>query len=185
MSQFELTILDWIQETMRCTVLDTVMPLISHLGEAGIVWIVLTLVLLCTKRYRRAGLSCACALVLDLLACNIILKPLVGRVRPFDLNPLAPELLVAPPTDFSFPSGHTAASFAATGALYASGTRLWMPALGLSLLMGLSRLYLYVHYPSDVLGGLILGTLVGFGGYRLALWLTERFAARQRGGARK
>ena len=167
MTQLDLAILDWMQLHIRCEFLDRVMPVLTALGNAGIFWILLTVVLLCTKRYRRLGILCACSLVLDLVVCNLTIKPLVDRVRPFVLNPSAPELLVAPPGDASFPSGHTAASFAATSALYAGGSRLWIPAAVLSLLIAFSRLYLYVHYPSDVLAGMVLGTVLGF----VARWL--------------
>ena len=167
MTQLDLAILDWMQLHVRCEFLDRVMPVLTALGNAGIFWILLTVVLLCTKRYRRLGVLCACSLVLDLVVCNLTIKPLVDRVRPFVLSPSAPELLVAPPGDASFPSGHTAASFAATSALYAGGSRLWIPAAVLSLLIAFSRLYLYVHYPSDVLAGMVLGTVLGF----VARWL--------------
>ena len=92
---------------------------------------------------------------------------------------MAPELLVAEPTDWSFPSGHTAASFTAASALYAGGTRLWIPAAVLSLLIAFSRMYLYVHYPSDVLAGLILGTCLGFVGKRMLSWLESRWSRRR------
>ena len=161
MTQLDLAILDWMQLHVRCEFLDRVMPVLTALGNAGIFWILLTVVLLCTKRYRRLGILCACSLVLDLLVCNLTIKPLVDRVRPFVLSPSAPELLVAPPGDASFPSGHTAASFAATSALYAGGSRLWIPAAVLSLLIAFSRLYLYVHFPSDVLAAAVLGVLIG------------------------
>ena len=111
----ELAVLNWIQ-TLRTGWLDGVMVSVSTLGDAGAVWIVLALVLLCIPRTRRAGVTVALALVLDLIVCNGILKPLFDRVRPCVVNP-AVELLVRCPTDASFPSGHTAASFAAAGAL--------------------------------------------------------------------
>ena len=107
------------------------------------------------------------ALVLDLLCCNVILKPLVGRVRPCDVN-TAVKLLIARPLDASFPSGHTAVSFAAVCALWAERSRLWIPALALALLLAFSRLYLYVHWPSDVLAGAVLGGLLGLAARPLA-----------------
>ena len=156
----ELAVLNWIQ-TLRTGWLDGVMVSVSTLGDAGAVWIVLALVLLCIPRTRRAGVTVALALVLDLIVCNGILKPLFDRVRPCVVNPAA-ELLVRCPTDASFPSGHTAASFAAAGALRAAGSRLWIPGLVLAVLIAVSRLYLYVHWPTDVLAGALLGWGLGY-----------------------
>ena len=121
--------------------------------------------------YKRQSLSFA--LILDLICCNIVLKPLVGRVRPFLVN-TAVELLTAPPADASFPSGHTAASFAAVFALRASGSPLWKPALVLAAGIAFSRLYLYVHWPTDVLGGILVGAAAGWAGARLADALRRR-----------
>ena len=146
---------------------------VSWICNHGEVWIILAEVLLLRKRDRWVGVSVALALVLDLVCCNLILKPLVDRVRPFAVN-TAVELLTAPPLDASFPSGHTAASFAAVFALKASGSRLWKPALVLAAAIAFSRLYLYVHWPSDVLFGAVLGTALGYAG----AWLAGRFRHR-------
>ena len=93
---------------------------------------------------------------MDVIICNLILKNAVARIRPFDVNP-AVELLIAKPGDYSFPSGHTAASFAAVTALYLAKEKYWYLALILSIAIAFSRLYLYVHYPTDILGGLVVG----------------------------
>lgn len=109
----------------------------------------------------------AAALILDVILCNGIIKNAVARMRPYDRNPVV-ELLIQKPDDYSFPSGHTAASFAAMSALYFGGERyLWKPALVLAVLMAFSRLYLYVHYPTDVLAGAFLGVLCGYLGNRV------------------
>ena len=136
------------------------MTAVTGLGDGGWIWISLTVLLLLFPGTRKTGMAMALSLVLELLLCNVILKPLVARVRPFDVN-TAIQLLVAPPSDDSFPSGHTAASFAAASALYFSKSRLWIPAAVLAVLIGFSRLYLYVHYPTDVLAGALLGILMG------------------------
>lgn len=172
MQQWELGILDWIQANLRCGVLDVLMPALSWTCNHGEIWIVLAAVLLAVKRYRRQGLAVGCALVTDLVLCNLILKPLVGRVRPFAVHPV--ELLIPPPTDASFPSGHTAASFAAVFALKASGSPLWKPALAVAVVMAFSRLYLYVHWPSDVLGGVLVGAAAGF----IGAWIARRLRRR-------
>ncbi len=172
MQQLELGILDWIQANLRCGALDVLMPALSWTCNHGEIWIVLAAVLLAVKRYRRQGLAVGCALVTDLVLCNLILKPLVGRVRPFVVHPV--ELLVPPPTDASFPSGHTAASFAAVFALKASGSPLWKPALAVAVAMAFSRLYLYVHWPSDVLFGALVGAAAGF----IGAWMARRMRRR-------
>ena len=161
----ELAFLNMVQQ-MRCETLDRIMVFISWTGNHGTVWILLAVLLLLLKRQRVHGLSSASGLILDLVSCNLILKPLIGRVRPFAYNP-AIELLTAPPLDASFPSGHTAASFAVVFALKTSGSPFWKPALVWAVLMAFSRLYLYVHWPTDVLGGIALGALVGWLGAKI------------------
>ena len=165
----EIQILDWLQK-LHTPVLDQIMCSITHLGDAGALWILLVVVLLLVPRTRKSGLIVAGALLVDALLCNVILKPLVARIRPYDVN-TAVQLLVSKPVDYSFPSGHTAASFASVVALFMAGERkLWKPALVLAVLIAFSRLYLYVHYPTDVLGGVIIGVISGALGY----WLVKK-----------
>ena len=162
---FDLPILDWIEAHLRCTFLDAVMPRITHLGDAGAVWIALALVLLCVPRGRRTGLAMVLALTVGLLICNLTLKPLVARMRPFDYQLLyfgkEIELLIQTPTDFSFPSGHTIASFEAATVVLLRSKKWGIAAMALAALIAFSRLYLYVHYPTDVLASLVLGIGIG------------------------
>ena len=135
------------------------MVAITKLGDAGIVWIILTVILLLIPKTRKSGVYMAVALIADLIICNVILKPIVARIRPYSINQTV-QLLVTPLKDYSFPSGHTAASFASVSALYFAGRkRMAAGALIVSVLIAFSRMYLYVHYPTDVLGGLIIGLL--------------------------
>ena len=176
MQTLELTILNWIQAHLRCGFLDAVLPAISWTCNHGELWILLAVVLLLVRSQRKYGAAVSCALVLDLISCNLIIKPLVGRVRPFAVN-TAVELLVKAPLDASFPSGHTAVSFAAVFALKTAGSPLWKPALAVAVVIALSRLYLYVHWPSDVLAGALRGAAVGWAGAKLtalALRRTQR-----------
>ena len=162
---FDLPILDWMAEHLRCGFLDKVMPWVTRLGDGGIFWIVIAVVLLCIPRYRKAGLSMGLALLMGLLVCNLTLKPLVARIRPYEYQlehfGLAIEPLIARPTDFSFPSGHTIASFEGATALMLHDKRLGILAMVIAVLVAFSRLYLYVHYPTDVLVSIVLGVCFG------------------------
>ena len=161
MTAIDFTILDWVQAHLRCGLLDMLMPIITALGEYGAVWILLCLLLLIRRDTRRAGVMMAIALALDVLLCNVILKNLIARPRPFTLRPET-ALLIKPPSGFSFPSGHSAASFAGAGAMLFAKQRGRLAALVLAAAIALSRIYLYVHYPSDVVCGALLGLLCGF-----------------------
>lgn len=157
----EIEILNWIQ-TLRTPFFDTIVPMVSSLGNMGWIWIVLAVGLMLFPKKRKTGVILSMALVIDAILCNVIIKNLVCRVRPFHVN-TAIELLIPEPGEFSFPSGHTAVSFAAVAALYFAGEkRLFLPALVLATMIALTRLYLYVHYPTDVLGGILIGILSGY-----------------------
>ena len=161
---FDLPILDWIAENLYCGFLDFLMPIITIFGDAGIFWIACAVILIIFPKQRRAGAAMLLALVMGLVICNMILKPGVGRIRPYDFKELhfneAIVLLVDAQHDFSFPSGHTIASFEAAVALALNNKKLGIPALILACLIAFSRLYLYVHYPTDVIVSVVLGTLL-------------------------
>ncbi len=158
LNTFEIGILDFIQEHFACAALDFLMPIISMFADGGIFWIAVALFMLCFKRTRRTGLKMGGALLMGLIICNITLKPLIGRVRPYNVASFD-GLLVEPLGDGSFPSGHTLASFEAAVVLLRCDKRLGYPALGIAIAVALSRLYLYVHYPTDVLTSVLLGSL--------------------------
>lgn len=152
----------WLKESCAHPLLDAVMIGISALGDNGFLWIALGLLflLLGVRKgiWRQRGLLLLLALGANAIVCNLLLKPLVNRTRPYDL--LGYEILIPPVGDPSFPSGHTAASFAAAAALYAIDRRWGIAAYLFAVLMGFSRLYLGVHFPTDVLAGAVIGVLM-------------------------
>lgn len=167
--EWEIAFLDWIQNHLRCGFLDLVVPVVTMLAEGGWFWILLTLLGFIPKKTRKYAHVAAIALILCLLCGNVTLKPLIARIRPFDLNPaMRPLLLVSAPTDYSFPSGHTQASFAAATSICFWKRKWGIPALVLATLIGFSRMYLYVHYPTDVLAGVGFGVLYACIGLTIA-----------------
>ena len=183
---FDLPILEWIAANLKCGFLDFLMPLITLLGDAGIFWILCSVALILIPKYRKIGLSMGVSLLIGLLLCNVTLKPLVGRIRPYDYQLLHFQkeipLLVEGLHDFSFPSGHTIASFEAATALLIGNKKLGIPAMVLAVMIAFSRLYLYVHYPTDVLASVVLGIGIAFLGTFLvkkgySLWESRKQAA--------
>lgn len=154
-------VLDFIQRVFRCDVLDFVMPYITLLGENGILWIILGISLLFYKKTKPMGISILMALMIGFVICNLTLKPLIARVRPYDANGFE-GLLVKALSDYSFPSGHTLASFEMAVCVYMFDKKYGIIALIIAALIGFSRLYLYVHYPSDVIFGAVLGIFIGY-----------------------
>lgn len=154
-------ILAWIQAHLRADWLDEAVSFYSGLGNGGRLWLAIAFVCLFLPRYRRVGWTMICALALGFVVGNLFLKPLVARPRPCWLDPSV-ALLIPTPLDFSFPSGHTLSSVVAATTMWCSGHR-WLGRVGVTLatLMALSRLYLYVHFPSDILAGMIIGVLIG------------------------
>ncbi len=161
MGNIQFDILDFIQNCLRTPVGDGVMPIITRLGNGGILWIVTGLLLMISRKHRKNGILLLTALIVEALLCNVWLKNAVAAPRPCHLNPTV-ELLIACPQDYSFPSGHTGASFAAVTALWLGKERRWYLALIPALLIAFSRMYLYVHFPADILGGVLVGVISGF-----------------------
>ena len=163
---FDLPILDWIAANLKCGFLDWLMPIITLFGEAGIFWIALSVFFLLFPKYRKMGLGMGFALIIGLLICNVTLKPLVARIRPYDyqLQIFGREipLLVERLHDYSFPSGHTLASMECAVVMLRNRKKLGIPAFVLAILIAFSRLYLYVHYPTDVLVAILMGVGIGF-----------------------
>lgn len=149
-----------IQNHLRSEALTPIVVFITNLGNAGMIWIILSVILLFPRKTRRAGLLSLLALLGSLCVTNLVLKNYVARVRPYEVVQ-GLQCLIPAQRDWSFPSGHASASFASAVSVYKSSPRwLGVPVMILAFAISLSRLYVGVHYPSDVLVGMVIGTLI-------------------------
>lgn len=155
---FDSTILNWFQ-TIQNPILTPIMKIFTILGEGGAVWIILGLILLIQNKTRKTGMAVLISLLFCLIVGNLLLKNIAARPRPCWRSPEV-DMLISIPKDYSFPSGHTMSSFAAAMSVF-----LWKKRWGLlagagAVLVASSRMYFYVHYPTDILAGLLIGTLL-------------------------
>ena len=181
---FEAGMLEGLNTALRCDFLDRFLALITHLADSGIFWIILAVVLLIFRKTRKIGITMAIALTLGLIFCNGIIKPLVDRIRPYDLSSalaairesISGEGLFAlkVESDASFPSGHTVASFEGAVALFAYNKKWGIAAIVLAVIIAFSRLYLCFHYPSDVIFGMIMGIGFAIAAYFLVKFLLKK-----------
>ena len=160
---------------------DVFWTFITTLGDAGIFWIALAIVLMVFRKTRRVGFSMGLALVLGLIFGNGVLKNVIGRLRPYDLDPTLIPRLAADhlPGDLSFPSGHTLASFEAATALFCYYRKWGIAALTLAAMIAFSRLYLLVHYPTDVLFGALMGVGLGLAAVKTVELLNKKYFTKQ------
>ena len=158
--EWDFSVLNFIQEHMRCGFLDTVMPGISFLGNASLIWIVIAVILLFRKETRRWGILLVIGLCMNGIVSSLFIKNLVARDRPCWINQDI-VLLIKSPKDYSFPSGHSFGAFVSAVILLGWNKKAGIAALVLALLIAFSRLYLYVHFPTDVICGTLLGVLFG------------------------
>ncbi|WP_300383881.1 phosphatase PAP2 family protein [Clostridium sp.] len=156
LQNFDSEILKFINDNFNSPIMDKIMVIVTSLGNGGLIWILISLALMIKPKYRRVGIMSICALILTTIIGEGILKNLVKEERPFISLPDI-KLLITPPTSFSFPSGHTGSSFAVAGVLGSKIKKSRFYVFALAILIAFSRLYLYVHYPIDVIVGIILG----------------------------
>lgn len=157
----DFIILDFIHNNLTSPFADSVMRFITTLGNGGAIWIAVTVSMLISKKYRKTGIMMTLGLVLCMLIGNVVLKPSVARLRPFQVKE-GIDLIIKAPRDYSFPSGHTYSSILSAVIIFLQHKKPGVYALILAVLISFSRLYLYVHFPSDVLAGAILGVLTAF-----------------------
>ena len=174
MTSLEISFLNGIQNTIGCKFCDIFFGLITHLGDAGIFWILLACVFLILKKTRKAGIGIAIALALGLIFGNVLLKNIICRTRPFyheNAVISAEQLLISIPKDYSFPSGHTLASFSSATVIFAYNKKWGTACYILAALIAFSRMYLFVHFPTDILAGFILSLLCSFA----SIYIVKRF----------
>lgn len=164
------TVLHWLREVTQCGAMDLIMPKIAALGNGGAVWIAAAAAMTISKKYRKYGIAMFAALIAGVLVGNLCLKNLIARARPCWLESVL--LLIANPTDYSFPSGHTLSSVIGAYMLMAANRRFGWAAIPLAALIAFSRLYLFVHFPTDVLASVVLGIVIG----TVAVWGTKRIS---------
>ena len=183
---WDLSVLDYIAEHFKCGFLDVFMRIATLFGEGGIFWIAVAVIFLFIPKHRKTGLMMGAAMLLGLIVGNGIMKNLIGRIRPYDMPGVSIELLINKLSDFSFPSGHTLVCFEAATVLTVRKNKLAIPAIVIAVLVALSRLYLYVHYPTDVICGALLGIVFGICGTVIvnAIW-NAALKKRQTDGAQK
>ncbi len=159
--RFDFEILFFIKNHIRNSVLDVIVPFYTNLGDDGIIWIALGLVLLFPKKTRKCGIMVLAALLVMLVVNNIILKNIIARPRPCATYPELVEL-VKIPTSYSFPSGHTVSAMAVAFTVFSQNKKYGAITIIFALLMGLSRLYVGVHFPTDVFGGILVGAAIAY-----------------------
>ena len=181
LNAFDQTIMAWVQSHCHSPWADRLFPAVTGLGEGGVFWIAAALLLVVLGKksgWRSTGFLMLCAMLAGLPIGELGLKNLVCRPRPFAAFPGYASLLIPPPSGWSFPSGHSCSSFAAAVVILRRDKRFGAGALTLAAFIAFSRVFLFVHYPTDVLAGAALGALCAWGvcwAYpRAAGWWKER-----------
>ena len=156
--QWEFSVLYAIQE-LHSPMMDKIMVFITELGDGGWFWIGIGIVCLVIKKHRRMGLQVLLSMLCTFIIGNLILKNLFARQRPCAIDPSI-ALLIPYPSEFSFPSGHSMNGMTAAMALFLNNKKIGIPALVIAVLIGFSRMYHFVHFPTDIIGGFCVGFTV-------------------------
>jgi len=156
--QWEFNVLYALQE-LHSPIMDKIMIFITQLGDDGLFWIGIGIVCLVMKKHRRMGLQVLMSMLFTFIIGNLILKNLFARQRPCAIDPSI-ELIIPYPSEFSFPSGHTMNGVTAAMALFLNNKKIGVPALMIAALIAFSRMYHFVHFPTDIIGGFCVGFTV-------------------------
>lgn len=166
--KFDNYILTFVQEFMQSPAWDTFFSFLTKLGDTGILWIIFGAVCLFKNKYRKCGIAIFISLAVSLIVGNFVIKNIFVRIRPFIANSV--QILIATPSGYSFPSSHAMTGFAAATCIWYYHKKWGVAAFVLAALTAFSRVYLYVHYPTDVLVGSALGIAFGM----LAVWIAKK-----------
>ena len=177
--EFEIELLKAIAGGLKCAFLDAVVPVFTTFGDVGICWIVASLVLLIFKPTRKAGFVALLSIGIGALITNVAVKNLVARPRPYTYTEW--ELLIEEQSDWSFPSGHSTAAFAFATGLTLIKKKAWWVYIPAGL-MALSRLYLFVHFTTDVMAGCAIGALAGFAARAITELVSKKIEQKRKHG---
>ncbi len=169
----DFAILDFLQEFLRNPILDNIFCVITWLGNSGMIWICCGMIFLFFKKTRIMGISLLISLTIGFLIGEVWIKPMIGRTRPFYYHEMI-ELAIAAPESFSFPSGHSWSSFAGAVSIWLYHRRMGIVALILAVCIAFSRIYLYVHFPTDVLVGSICGVITAILVHFVIQWIIRK-----------
>lgn len=173
----DFKILDFLQ-TLHNDVLDFIMKAFTYLGNNGYVWIGICIIMLCIPKARKTGVYLAITLIAEVILNDGIVKGIIKRERPF-LQRTGIDTIIKRPSGYSFPSGHSASSFSAATAIFLQNKRLGIVAYILAAFIAFSRIYFYVHFPTDILAGSLFGILIGFAVNRLLRFIEDKLMRKQ------